>query len=290
MPYLHLPRRQFLRSVLAAGVAPAVRSPAVQDKGTRWALLSDTHVPGDPNMIARGFRPYDNAKRAIEEAVRIAPDGIAICGDLARTSGLAADYESLRKLLERVPDDMPVAMAMGNHDDRDNFRKVFSSAPGNAAKVPQRHVLILKSGGIRLVILDSLLFTNKNPGLLGVVQRTWLREYLQNGDGSPVLLFLHHPLADNDGALLDADRFLTLITPFRQVKAVFYGHSHRYGFEQADDIHIVNVPATGYHFDDAQPVGWVEANFNTEGADLKLHAFAGDTTGDASIKSLRWRR
>jgi 3',5'-cyclic AMP phosphodiesterase CpdA len=288
MPYITLPRRQFLRSTLFAGLA-SIALPAADRKTGRWALLSDMHVPADPNTVARGFRPYDNAKRAIQEALRISPDGIAICGDIARTSGLLEDYQAFRRILEPVSNEVPVAMAMGNHDDRDNFRKVFPGDPGESAGVAKKHVLILKTAGVRLVLLDSLLFVNKTPGLLGVAQRSWLNQYLQNGDNSPVLLFLHHTLMDADGALLDADRFLKLIQPFKQVKAVIYGHSHRYSVDRDGGLHLINIPATGYNFGDPQPVGWMDARLSREGIDLTLHAFAGHTVDNGKTTSLAWR-
>jgi len=290
MPYVALPRRQFLRCTLLGGFASAVSLPAADEKSARWALLSDMHVPADPNMVARGFKPYENATRAVREALKLPPDGMAICGDLARTSGLLGDYQALQRVLEpATAGGVPVAMAMGNHDDRDNFLKVFARSPGESAGVAMKHVLIVKTGGVRLVLLDSLLFVNKTPGLLGVAQRTWLQKYLQDGDDSPVVLFLHHTLMDNDGALLDADRFLNLIQPHKKVKAVFYGHSHRHSVEQAGGIHLINLPATGYNFGDPQPVGWMDAKLSPAGIDLTLHAFAGHTADDGKAISLRWR-
>jgi len=77
-------------------------------------------------MIARGLLPYDNAKRAVREALR-SRRRIAICGDLARTSGLLEDYQALQQVLAPVSKAVPVAMALGNHDDRDNFLKVFGA-------------------------------------------------------------------------------------------------------------------------------------------------------------------
>ncbi|MFB3825137.1 MAG: metallophosphoesterase [Bryobacteraceae bacterium] len=289
MPYLALPRRRFLRTALLGGAASAISLPAADSATARWALFSDTHVPGDPNMIARGFRPHENARRAVQEALKISPDGAAICGDLARTSGLLEDYQALRQILQPLSRVAPVAMAMGNHDDRDTFLKVFADHPGESAGVAKKHVLILQTAGVRFILLDSLLFVNKTPGLLGVAQRTWLQKYLQNGGNSPVLLFLHHTLADNDSALLDAGRFLDLIQPFRQVKAVFYGHSHRLSFDQSGGIHLVNLPATGYNFGDPQPVGWMEAKVSRQGAGLTLHAVAGHTADDGKTTFLRWR-
>src|SRR2546422_5539601 len=46
--------------------------------------------------------------------------------------------------------------------------------------------------------------------------------------GRPTLLFVHHTLGDGDGELLDVQRLFELVRPQRKVKAIFYGHSHKY--------------------------------------------------------------
>jgi 3',5'-cyclic AMP phosphodiesterase CpdA len=287
MPFVSLPtRRGFLRSTVLSGAALAF---GAEQTSTRWALLSDTHVPADPENVYRGFKPRENTKRAIADAARSTPDGMAICGDLARLTGQVEDYQALSTLLDPVSGQTPVAMALGNHDDRANFLKIFSRAPGRSADVKNKHVLVVDSGPVRFILLDSLMLVNITPGHLGVAQRSWLDKHLQSADSRPTMLFVHHTLNDSDGSLLDADRFLNLIRPHRSVKAVFYGHSHRYSYEELDGIHLVNLPAVGYNFADAEPVGWVTGAFRKDGADLTLHAFGGNTEGDGKSKSLRWR-
>ena len=73
------------------------------------------------------------------------------------------------------------------------------------------------------------------------------------------------------------------------MKAVFYGHSHKYAFGQEERIHLVNIPAVGYNFSDDEPVGWVEVLFTSKGVDLKLRALAGNRQGDGKVHSLAWR-
>jgi len=80
-----------------------------------------------------------------------------------------------------------------------------------------------------------------------------------------------------------------LIEPHKSVKAVIYGHSHAYKFEQHKGIHLINIPAVGYNFGDEEPLGWVEANLRNEGADFTLHAVAGNRAGDGKTTSIRWR-
>lgn len=237
----------------------------------------------------RGFHITGNMKRAVEAVANAPVRGAAITGDLARTSGLKGDYQALKGLLEPLSSRMPVALALGNHDDRANFLEAFPENPGTSGMVNRKHVLVIELAPVRLILLDSLLHVNKTEGLLGKAQRTWLDEYLRTSANLPTLLFLHHPLNDSDGALLDTDRFLSIVRPHRKVKAIFYGHSHQYRYDEDQGVHVVNIPATGYAFAPSEPVGWLRANFTGEGADLTLHAIGGNRELDGKTKSLAWR-
>lgn len=254
----------------------------------RWALLSDTHVPGNPANEYRGFRPFENTMKAISQVSETKPDGIVICGDLARLEGEIADYENLKRLLEPLPDGIPMGLVLGNHDNRKNFLRVFNKQPA-AQQVKDKHVLVLETPVARLILLDSLFIVNHVSGLLGKGQRMWIESYLQTAPNLPTVLFVHHTLDDGDGALLDAPRLFDVIRERRMVKAIVYGHSHVYGYRKEGDIDLINLPAIGYNFSDAQPVGWVEAVFSSEGAAFTLHAMAGNRANDRQTTRIRWR-
>jgi hypothetical protein len=96
-------------------------------------------------------------------------------------------------------------------------------------------------------------------------------------------------LGDDDGDLLDVPRLFSTIKPIRKVKAIVYGHSHEYKFSEFEGIHLINLPAVGYNFSDAEPVGWVEANLTAKGGDFTLHAIAGSMNKDRSVTKLTWR-
>jgi len=286
-------RRQFLKSglMLAGGLAVLGprRSWAAEERSARWAFLSDTHVPADTENNYRGFYPYRNMEKVLPQVAASNPKGLVITGDLARLTGQVGDYENFTKLLAPVIEERPAYLALGNHDNLANFQKVIAKPSGERQTVKNKHVLTVDAGGVRFVLLDSLLATNVTGGLLGKAQRTWLEGYLKGGGETPTILFFHHTLGDGDGDLLDAARFFDIIRPIRKVKAVVYGHSHAYGFTELDGIHLVNLPATAYTFNKAQPVGWVEAEVTAEGAELVLHAIAGNTEIDGQTKTLRWR-
>lgn len=285
MPFATVPglsRRSF-GLALAGTIAARAAGPEA-----RWALLSDTHIPADAANEYRGFRPVENLRKLMPQVEAWKPEGVMICGDLARLEGLPGDYAALRQLLAPAMTQAPFAMALGNHDHRDNFLAGFGAQKGSQP-VKARHVVSVDAGPVRIVVLDSLVAPNSTPGLLGKAQRQFLADHLDSLDGKPVVLCVHHTLDDTDGALLDAPRLFDVIRTRRKVKAVLYGHSHEYKYETLDGIHLVNLPAVGYNFRDTEPVGWVEALFRGDGAALTLRALAGNKSADGKTVELKWR-
>ncbi|MGB2806641.1 MAG: metallophosphoesterase, partial [Sedimentisphaerales bacterium] len=214
---------------------------------------------------------------------------IAIAGDLARLEGKLGDYANLKKLLKPVAQKTPVLMALGNHDNRENFLRIFNTIAGEKQPAASKHVVVFNKPPVRLIILDSLFYVNKVPGLLGRAQRRWLEDYLRKCDDTPTILCFHHSLGDGDGDLLDVPRLFDLVKSIRKVKAILYGHSHEYRYSEFEGIHLINLPATGYNFSDTEPLGWVEARLTAKGGDFTLHVVAGNKDKDGSVKKLVWR-
>jgi predicted phosphodiesterase len=256
----------------------------------RLALLADTHIPADPAETYRNFAPLENLKQILPQVVESRPAGVIINGDAARLEGLTGDYEQLRDLLAPVAAEFPIYISLGNHDDRRNFRAAFpdDAIPAQRQSVRDKHVLILEYCFVRMIILDSLLYVNKVAGLLGKAQRTWLQEYLASCDDRPTVLFVHHTLGDGDGDLLDADRLFRLVLRHKQVKAIFYGHSHAYAVDRRRRLQLINIPATGYNFDDVEPVGWIDAVFHCDGVDLTLRTIGGNQEANGQTRHVRW--
>jgi 3',5'-cyclic AMP phosphodiesterase CpdA len=257
-------------------------------RNSRWALLSDTHIPTDSDEEYRGFRPYDNLKKALAEVKQARLDGLVVSGDLARLKGQASDYTNLRRLLGALGEDFAIALAMGNHDNRDNFLGVMGPQP-NTREVRAKHVSVVETGAVRFVILDSLFRSDEVFGFLGREQRQWVGGFLAAAKPVPTILFVHHNLDDSDGGLHDSPRLFDVIRPHRHVKAIVYGHTHVCRFQEFEGIHLINVPAVGYNFMDNKPVGWVEAEFSDAGGRFTLHAIGGNRDEDGKITQLKWR-
>jgi len=289
-------RRDFLRTVaLSAGTVLAggcarFRLPGRKPrKVTRWALLADTHVSLDPKEQQRGFTIDDNFKTVVAQIAETSPDGAVIAGDIARLQGKSDDYRMVRQLMEPISSRIPVALVLGNHDDRDNLAQAFPQQIGKPAPVKKKHVFIIESSDVRFLMLDSLLTVNQVGGLLGKAQRQWLQGFLDQSDRRPTFLFFHHDLRDEDGCLLDADRLFQIVLPRKQVKAMFYGHTHAYRYDRIKGLHLINLPAVGYPFSDKEPLGWLDGRFTSEGGDFSLRAFASNTRDNGKTTSLDWR-
>jgi 3',5'-cyclic AMP phosphodiesterase CpdA len=283
---VHMNRRMFLTMGLAAasGVI-ALRHRETLKDFARWAFLSDTHIHADPMYRFRGFCTHLNLRKTIDQIGTEMPEGVVITGDLARSRGGADAYENVKALLAPISRERPVHLAIGNHDDRDSFLTAFAGS-ADTGGIKDKYITTTMAGPIRLVLLDTLLYVNTFPGMLGNLQRIWLETYLRMSDDTPTILCFHHtPRAD----LLDIRRLFEIITPVRKVKALVFGHSHKYQFSEVEGIHCINLPATGYNFTGSQPVGWVEARLTAHAGEFVLHAVGGNMRQHGAVRFLRWR-
>lgn len=287
-------RRHFLA---AAGIAAASLTLAPRARGQgarrplRVALLSDTHIPADPAETYRGFSPVANLAKVVPQ-VAATPDldAVLIGGDLARVKGLPEDYARLRDMLGPLTSALPVGMVLGNHDHRANFLAAFPPAAGITPAVANKHTSSTDRGGLRFVLLDSLLAPDVTPGQLGNTQRQWLATHLGTAPDTPTVLMVHHTLGGNDGELVDAPRLFEVVAPHRHVKAIVYGHSHKYEVVEREGLQLINLPAVGYNFNDNEPVGWVESVWTPDGVDLTLRAIGGNQAGNGQTTSVHWSR
>lgn len=290
MPIL-IDRRSFLkRSATLAGGAALARFGTAAAAPLRVAILSDTHIAANPQDEFRGFRPHENLRKAVAQATAAKCDLAIVNGDLARREGLPEDYAKFNSLISPLADAQPLAVTLGNHDERNNARNALAKRTGETAPVEQKYVSTLDAGGMRFVFLDSLMVTNISAGQLGHAQREWLAKYVGGLGTQPTIVFVHHnPDEESDSALVDATQLLAVLTPQRAVKALVFGHTHVYAHSAQDGLQLVNVPAVGYNFADGNPVGWIEATITERSGDFKLHALAGEIKDDGKTTSVNWR-
>ena len=88
------------------------------------AQITDTHIKPDGALAYRRVDTAGFLARAVDHLLHLdpRPDVVLATGDLV-DGGTAEEYQRLRWLLAPLP--MPVYLIPGNHDDRENLRRVF---------------------------------------------------------------------------------------------------------------------------------------------------------------------
>jgi 3',5'-cyclic AMP phosphodiesterase CpdA len=309
MPFFlpSLSRRRFLAGSVAAGMGLLAESVRAQVFGAdtisayadpnRLALFSDPHVDQKLSASSRGVTMADNLWHCSREvlALRDKPARVLINGDLAHLHGRAGDYAMAVALLAPIRRaGMPIHVGLGNHDSREHLAKVLPNFGTRMPASTGRQVTLLELPRANVLMLDSLNRTNTLRGSLGEAQLDWLARTLDARRNKPALVFVHHhpELGFNliPGGIADTAALMSVISPRRQVKALFYGHTHVWSHKQLPDgLHLVNLPSTSYVFNFGEPNGWVDARLESMGAHLELRTVNPRHPLHGQQLSLAWR-
>lgn len=190
--------------------------------------LTDLHVAA--HLSAPGARQTDTLATldrvlAALPGLDPAPDVVVVSGDLT-DHGDAASYRLLAGRLARL--DLPVILALGNHDRRAPFRAAFPGHPGDAEAPLDHHRLV---AGLHVIVLDSSV-PHRVGGALDDGQIRFLDDALGAHPTRPKLLVIHHPPAPRDGGAvwhcLDPGDSETLARTIagRGVRLILSGHVH----------------------------------------------------------------
>ena len=259
-----------------------------------WALLADVHVDVSLQTAPRGHDIAENLETCIEEIVESKPNATIIAGDLAFAIGLKCSYKNLAMLLKPLSKKgNSIYMILGNHDNRNNFLETFPEF-GFESVLKDKLCSLLEKDTFRAIFLDSLDENDGASGILGHLQLNWLAKELADTNKKPVLIFLHHyPYPDSEGkGLLDFDKLMEIILPAKHVKAVIFGHAHRWELKKINGLHLINLPSSAYRFVN-QPenhwLGWVSALIWNEGMKLRLNCIENHQQLNAKEYDLHWR-
>ena len=173
------------------------------------AQISDPHIVRDGELAYGRVDTPRMLARCVERirAEARQPDAVVVTGDLT-DHGSAAEYALLRTLL--APLTMPVYLAVGNHDDRDELRRAFpdhAHLQGVDGFVQYAEGL----GPLRLLVLDTLQ-AGAPGGRLCATRLDWLERELA-ASSTPTIIAQHHtPFA---------------VARHRHVERIICGHVHR---------------------------------------------------------------
>ena len=292
-------RRSFFKRSLLAGaglaLAPELFAARRRPDANSWALLSDIHIAADPAQVARGVNMTDHFKTVSQELLALPhrPAGVLLAGDCAFNQGKLTDYAALSELLQSLRGgDLPLHLALGNHDHREHFWAALEA--GNSVKRPvaDRQVALIRSPLVNWLMLDSLEQTLVTPGLLGPAQLDWVAATLDANRKKPAIIVVHHNPGKEDkiAGLKDTEELFKIIRPRPQVKAWIFGHTHKWNVTTDESgIQLVNLPPVAYVFREGDPAGWVQATARADGMKLELRCVDVTHKNHAQVVDLKWR-
>lgn len=193
----------------------------------KFIHITDTHLVA-PGTMLHGLDPCERLKACIADIKEHHGDAefCIITGDLAHR-GEEAAYQEMRRLLQTLP--MPWFPLMGNHDLRAPFKKFFGEVPCDENGYVQA---VIRNASGSFILLDTL-SEGENGGRYCAERQAWLKARLDEADGGPVYLFMHHPpfgvnIPSLDRmALLDPEVFAGLLEGHDNIRHLFFGHVHR---------------------------------------------------------------
>lgn len=194
--------------------------------------LTDLHIGNPDAPDERVFSDTAGTLRGVLAEIKAMahrPNFIIVSGDLTNR-GDAGSYEHLKRILAEADIDIPLVLAVGNHDTRPGF---YQSMQGRSHDLdaPYMHDTVLD--GVHIIVLDS-----STPGFVGgsiePEQFAWLEGRLDDHAHLPKLIVTHHgPHLDEQDAFTQWESIDTAATlrlrdllAGRNVLGILSGHIH----------------------------------------------------------------
>ena len=191
------------------------------------AQITDLHLGfdrGNPDEFNR--RRLDRTLKALTE-LRPAPDLLLVTGDMAEEGDDAVSYARLREAFADLP--FPAFMAMGNHDSREPFVRIFPEAETAGGFVQYA----IEDWPLRILVLDTL-EEGRHGGGFCETRAAWLAQRLDEAPERPTLIVLHHPPIESGLSWMTEDpdaewvgRLRAAIEGRGNVVGIIGGHLHR---------------------------------------------------------------
>jgi 3',5'-cyclic AMP phosphodiesterase CpdA len=192
--------------------------------------LSDIHC--GPKFQGRTLQ------NAIDEINALAPDVVAVTGDLTE-DGLIEEFQEAKRYLQQLRCSR-IVISSGNHDARTTGYRLFSRLFGEPSSITTiKNTVIINLNSSR---------PDQDGGEIGYRQRLWLKDGLDRyADRFKIVTFHHHliPIPDTGmekNMICDAgDVLWTLISHGADV--VLCGHRHRPWIWTAGTLRIIHAGA-----------------------------------------------
>ena len=266
-----LSRREFVGGALAlgaygvwgatrpAGVAATDSSRSPSHDPNLMVFLSDIHLLDNTVRWKNGpTQSSEVLPQLVSEilAIRPLPAQAVVFGDFSASSGWVEDFRLAAAFLKPLADaGIALSFAMGNHDNRACFLRVF---PDYKARLlmPDRIVSKVSTPNADLILLDTLKSRpgkdwaepaqegNFVEGTIDSAQRAWLADAISSAT-RPTFVGAHHPAQEA--------RIVKEIVTAPSVFGYIFGHDHviaenflHDGYSNSQTVQTATLPSGGF--------------------------------------------
>ena len=213
---------------------------------TKFVHMSDPHLFRNYEYNGVGYYTNTLFEEALEKLKTDHSEAeiLFMTGDLI-DDGSVEGYEYLKAMIEEHWG-KPAYFCLGNHDNRENFNKVFLNKDSDK---PYYCSHVLPGGEICLIILDTG-SVNSWPCTVDETQMQWIKETVAEID-MPIMIMTHHPLFTavekyQFGIKLDNPPELYEILADKNIIAVCSGHVHGAFILNTEKFPVLSAEAIGF--------------------------------------------
>ncbi len=206
--------------------------------------ITDTHIHDLPTTEFYQGRPDQSLQRIVRHAKHCAPDidAVIVTGDLTHDGGAQA-CQHLQTLLADF--DCPVYVTLGNHDVGTTIRQHLLNQ-----QISQPTSVTI--GHWQLLFADSHV-DHQVSGWVDPARLDEINQHLLHSP-QPAMLFTHHPPVNIQCQWLDrigldnGDVLVQQLLPFKQLKAIVFGHIHQAFSANIEHLQLLGTPSSCIQF------------------------------------------
>ncbi len=230
----------------------------------RFCQISDLHIP------QKGDYPFSvdvrqNFKIALKKIINLAPDFLAVTGDICRSESELNIYKWLKKELEKSK--QKYFIISGNHDLSKDLAEVFK-----LKKFLKNNELYFQKDFKNL----NLIFLDSSVGTMSDTQLKWLKKQIEYSFSKNLkpLIFMHHPpiktgvlFMDKTAPFRSSKEFEDILKQFDYKFDIFCGHYHSDRIITTEKMIIHQAPSLFFQIEGDIP----EFNKKTEFVGFKIY-------------------
>ena len=193
----------------------------------KFIVISDIHLTTQ-KLLCNGLDSLKRFNLAIESLNNHHPDAdfCILAGDIA-DEGKIESYEIFKEAISKIK--IPFYLTLGNHDSRDNFKKIFKDRYSDENGFIQKTIDIKNH---RIIILDTFDKNLIGEGKLCEKRLNWLDKQIKQNPKIPTIIVMHHHVSRIQSPYIDVialenpNDFFKILKKHSNIRHIITGHVH----------------------------------------------------------------